>query len=365
MTNREKEIYQLLRENPMISQKEIADMLGIQRSSVAVHILNLTKKGVVKGKGYILSEGEYVLVIGGANVDILGFPKDVLRLEDSNPGSIKMSLGGVGRNIGENLARLGVSTKMMTAVGKDVYGQKILEESRLVDLDMSQALVLENASTSIYLSIMNEDGDMKLALSDMDIAERVDTDYINKNAKLIRSAAAVVVDANLNQSVIEYLFSNFKEVDFFVDTVSAAKSLKLKALLPYVHTLKPNRIETEALTGISIKTMDDANKAIDVFLEKGVKQVFISLGQDGVVFGNKDTREVFKPETVKMINATGAGDAFMAAIVYSWINRFDPKKTLVFSSCASALAISCESTINPEISEAKVKALMSDLYGMD
>ncbi len=44
MTNREREIYQLLRENPMISQKEIADLLGIQRSSVAVHILNLTKK---------------------------------------------------------------------------------------------------------------------------------------------------------------------------------------------------------------------------------------------------------------------------------------------------------------------------------
>lgn len=362
MTNREREIYQLLRENPMISQKEIADLLGIQRSSVAVHILNLTKKGVVKGKGYILSEGEYVLVIGGSNVDLTGFPKNVLRLEDSNPGSVKMSLGGVGRNIGENLARLGMSTKMMTAVGKDVYGQKILEESRLVDLDMSQALVLENASTSIYMSIMDEDGDMKLALSDMDIADRIDTDYINKNAKLIRSAAAVVVDANLNQSALEYLFSNFKDVDFFVDTVSAAKSMKLRNLLGYVHTIKPNRIETEALTGIKVESVEDAYKAIDEFLSQGVKQVFISLGQDGVVFGSEDRREIFKPEPVKMVNATGAGDAFMAAIVFSWINNFDPKKTLAFSSCASALAISCESTINPDLSEAKVKAMMADLY---
>ncbi len=364
MTNREREIYQLLRENPMISQKEIADLLGIQRSSVAVHILNLTKKGVVKGKGYILSEGEYVLVIGGSNVDITGFPKNVLRLEDSNPGAVRMSLGGVGRNIGENLARLGMSTKMMTAVGKDVYGQKILEESRLVDLDMSQALVLENASTSIYMSIMDEDGDMKLALSDMDIAEKIDTGYINKNARLIRNAAAVVVDANLNQSVIEYLFSNFKDVDFFVDTVSAAKSLKLKNLLSYVHTIKPNRIETEALTGIKVETIDDAYKAIDAFLNEGVKQVFISLGQDGVVYGSEDKREVFKPETVKMVNATGAGDAFMAAIVFSWINNFEPKRTLAFSSCASALAISCESTINPELSEAKVNAMMADLYNI-
>ncbi|WP_430885374.1 PfkB family carbohydrate kinase [Fusibacter sp. JL216-2] len=364
MTNREREIYQLLRENPMISQKEIADLLGIQRSSVAVHILNLTKKGVVKGKGYILSEGEYVLVIGGSNVDITGFPKDLLRLEDSNPGSVKMSLGGVGRNIGENLARLGMSTKMMTAVGKDVYGQKIIEESRLIDLDMSQALVLENASTSIYLSIMDEEGDMKLALSDMDIAERIDIDYINKNARLIRNAAAVVVDANLNQSVLEYLFSNFKDVKFFVDTVSAAKAMKLKNLLGYVHTIKPNRIETEALTGVKVKTVEDAYEAIDVFLNQGIKQVFISLGQDGVVYGSEDKKEIFKPKQIKMVNATGAGDAFMAAIVFSWINNFEPLKTLAFSSCASALAISCASTINPDLSEAKVNALMDELYNI-
>lgn len=364
MTNRERQIYQLLRENPMISQKEIADKLGIQRSSVAVHILNLTKKGVVKGKGYILSEGEYVLVIGGSNVDITGFPKGVLRLEDSNPGKIKMSMGGVGRNIAENLARLGTSTKMLTAIGRDVYGQKIIEESRRIDLDMSQALIVDNEATSIYLSIMNEMGDMKLALSDMDIAERIDTDYISKNAKLIRSARAVVVDANLNQSVLEYLFSNFKDVDFFVDTVSATKAQKLCKLMPYIHTIKPNRIETEALTGMTITSVEDAYKAIDVFLEQGVKQVFISMGQEGVVFGNGKERHLFKPKPVEMVNATGAGDAFMAAIVFSWINGLSAEQTLVFSSCASALAISCEATINPDISEAKVKSLMEDMYSV-
>ncbi len=364
MTNREREIYNLLRENPMISQKEIADLLGIQRSSVAVHILNLTKKGVVKGKGYILSEGEYVLVIGGSNVDITGFPKSTLKMEDSNPGAVRMSLGGVGRNIAENLARLGVMTKMMTAVGKDVYGQKILEESRRIDLDMSPALVVENESTSIYLSIMNEDGDMKLALSDMDIVDRIDTDYINRHGKLIRNAAAVVVDTNLSQAVLEYLFSNFKEVDFFVDTVSATKALKVKNLLEYVHTLKPNRIETEALTGIVIETLEDAYDALDRLLDQGVKQAYISMGTAGVVFGNAKEKKLFTPKTVEMVNATGAGDAFMAGIVFSWMNDFTPEKALAFSSCASALAIECESTINPEMSEARVGALMSELYGL-
>ncbi|HCL51251.1 MAG TPA: kinase, partial [Clostridiaceae bacterium] len=83
MTNREKEILELIKKNPMISQKDLADILGITRSSVAVHITNLQKKGYILGKGYIVKEGEYVSIVGGANVDIQGFPKEKFILKDS------------------------------------------------------------------------------------------------------------------------------------------------------------------------------------------------------------------------------------------------------------------------------------------
>ena len=126
MTNREKELLELIKMNPTISQKELADTLKITRSSVGVHITNLIKKGYVIGKGYLLKEGEYISIVGGANMDIIGFPSDKLIIKDSNPGQVKVVLGGVGRNIGENLVRLGVETKLISAVGSDVYGEKIL-----------------------------------------------------------------------------------------------------------------------------------------------------------------------------------------------------------------------------------------------
>ncbi len=78
MTNREKELLELIKINPAISQKELAKSLGITRSSVGVHITNLIKKGYILGKGYVLSHEEYVSVIGGSNVDIIGFPKKIL-----------------------------------------------------------------------------------------------------------------------------------------------------------------------------------------------------------------------------------------------------------------------------------------------
>ena len=121
MTFRENEILEILKNNPMISQQEIADMLDISRASVAVHITNLMKKGQILGKGYILRKENYVTVIGGSNMDIQGFPNNPLVMKDSNPGKVDISMGGVGRNIAENLSRLDVNTKLISAMGNDLY----------------------------------------------------------------------------------------------------------------------------------------------------------------------------------------------------------------------------------------------------
>ena len=103
MTNREQEILDLIKKDPMISQNDLANIFGITRSSVAVNITNLIKKGYILGKGYILRKDSYVSIIGGTNIDIQGVPSGDLILRDSNVGEVKISLGGVGRNIGENL----------------------------------------------------------------------------------------------------------------------------------------------------------------------------------------------------------------------------------------------------------------------
>lgn len=156
MTKREEEILEIIKKNPMSSQREIADKLNITRSSVGVHITNLMKKGYIVGKGYIVKEEPYITIIGGANVDIVGFPYENLKMKDSNPGKTNISLGGVSRNIGENLARLGIDTKLITTIGNDNYGKLIIDEGMKVGLNMSDSLVIRDYSTSTYLSILDE-----------------------------------------------------------------------------------------------------------------------------------------------------------------------------------------------------------------
>ena len=115
MTQRERQILQLIESNPLISQQEIAEKMGITRSSVAVHISNLTKKGCIAGKGYVLRTGSYAVVVGGVNVDICGRSFAPLVEADSNPGVVSSSLGGVGRNIAHNMSLMGLDVRLLTA----------------------------------------------------------------------------------------------------------------------------------------------------------------------------------------------------------------------------------------------------------
>ena len=125
MTQREREILHWIEEDPLISQQELAERAGITRSSVAVHISNLMKKGYIAGKGYVLRNPSYAAVIGGVNMDIGGRSSAPLVAEDSNPGKVRMSLGGVGRNIAHNMSLLGIDVRLLTAFGDDLYAQKI------------------------------------------------------------------------------------------------------------------------------------------------------------------------------------------------------------------------------------------------
>lgn len=361
MTNREQEILDLIRKNPMISQNELGEILGITRSSVAVHITNLVKKGKVLGKGYIVQDNPYVTVVGGVNMDIQGFPKNLLIPSDSNIGSVKMSLGGVGRNIGENLVRLGIDTKLISVLGDDIYGLKILEESALIGLDMKDCLILKGENTSIYLAVLDETHDMSVAISSMDIYERMTIDFIKDKKHVIDNSKLCILDTNIPVDVIEYLLSNHRNTDFFIDTVSTAKARKIKHLIGSIHTLKSNKIEIESITGIEIKGDADLKRNCEFLMNKGVKKVFITLGKNGVFYCDETTMNNIKAINVKPVNTTGAGDAFMAALVYCYLNNIEINKSAKMATAASIVALSHENTINPNMSIESINLKIKEL----
>ena len=234
MTQREQEILRLIENDPMIAQQTIADRLGITRSSVAVHISNLTKKGYIAGKGYVLRPASYAIVVGGVNVDIGGRSFAPLKAEDSNPGKVSVSMGGVGRNIAHNLSLMGVDVRMLTAFGDDAHGQEVTASSARAGIDLSHALKLSGESTSTYLYLTDEKGEMALAVSDMEICSRITPEYLAENLSLLQNAQVVVADANIPAESLRYLADNCSR-PLFVDPVSTAKAEKLRPILSRIH----------------------------------------------------------------------------------------------------------------------------------
>ena len=251
MTIRERQILNWIEENPMISQEELAHKAGITRSAVAVHISNLMKKGHIAGRGYVISGAAYVAVVGGVNIDIGGKPIRPLIARDSNPGKVSVSLGGVGRNIAHNLSLLGIHVRFLTAFGDDLHAQRIEADCADLGIDISHARKVAVASTSSYLYLNDADGDMVLAVSDMEICERITPDYIGANLSLLNNAQVVVADGNLPTETLEYLAEHCS-APIFADPVSVTKAEKLRPVLGRLNTLKPNRMEAELLSGVRI-----------------------------------------------------------------------------------------------------------------
>lgn len=357
MTQRERQILQLIESDPMIPQQDLADALGITRSSVAVHISNLIKKGYIAGKGYVLRSGSYVVVVGGVNIDIGGQSFSSLVAADSNPGRICTSLGGVGRNIAHNLTLLGTDVRLLTAFGDDVHGQRIVSSCAELGIDISHALKAADQPTSTYLYIADKDGEMALALSDMEVCKKITPSYLAANLPLIQNAKAVIVDANIPEESLIYLAENCTP-PLFCDPVSTTKAEKLLPILHKLHTLKPNRLEATFLSGVPIRENADVEKAAAALLKKGVQQVFISMGADGVYCANKNQAFWLANLPGTIVSTTGCGDAFMAALVWAHLEGKDLRMMATAGLAAAAIAMESPETINPAMSATAVKSRM-------
>lgn len=335
----------------MVSQQEIADQLGIQRSSVAVHISNLIRKGWIAGKGYVLNSGRYVVVVGGAGMDLMGFSESKLLVGESNPGRTSLSPGGVGRNIAENLAKLGLEVHLFSAVGQDLYGQQLIDRCREAGIDTRSVVRVPGASTALYLALIEPEGEMRMALSSMAIFENLTVEAVRRQDALLSGAAAIVADTNLPGETLAYLISHYRHKPIFIDPVSVAKSGRLPKNLAGIDTLKPNRHELEALTGLPATTPEECKLAAESLCRQGIRRVVVSLGDLGALSVTIEGVVYSEAGQVQVVNATGAGDAFMAGLVYGATHGADDEKSLMQAIAMAEITLESADAIAPLLNE--------------
>lgn len=290
-----------------------------------------------------------IIVVGGINIDIEGSPYAALRPADSNPGKVEISYGGVGRNIVENIARLGGSVGMVSLTGEDAMGKDAKKHLANLGVDVKYIEQIPGESTGMYLSILNDLNDMELAICNMDIFKRMDPEFLKERIPYLETAKIVGVDCNLEFEALDYITSNL-DVPLFLEPVSASKAERVKPIIGRFHTIKPNRIEAEMLSGMKIENDDDLRAVAQWFFDQGVKRVFISMSERGAYYKDETGEGIVPPNLVNLVSATGAGDAFSAAILYGHVHGMSAKEITEMGMACSSIAVETKTAVNPAMS---------------
>lgn len=362
LTEREREIVALLRRDPLLGSEAIAAALGTTRAAVNVHLSNLGKKGVILGRGYLLSEEPAVVVVGGANIDVKARSTRAAVPATSNPGTGSMAAGGVGRNIAENLARLGTRTHLVAAIGSDGLGDQVLSATSAAGVHVEHVRRSARA-TGTYTAVLDADGELVVAVADMAATDELSPEQVNAARDLVGSAALVVLDGNLSTATLAFALDLATQAGarVLLEPVSVPKAAALAHLVTAdrpLFAITPNRAELAALTDVPTRTDRQVERAAAALHERGVEQVWVRLGADGSLLSSADGRTRLAAVPSEVADVTGAGDAMLAAFCHALLAGDDPAEAAAYGHAAAALTIASPHTVRPDLTDRLVRSLL-------
>ncbi len=305
-----------------------------------------------------MGDSPYVVVVGGANVDIAGRPALPLVPRDSNPGTVRQSHGGVGRNIAHNLALLGVDVRLVTAFGTDAPAAGLMAGCREVGIDIEGSVVVEGGATSTYLYVTDERGEMRVAINDMAILEELTPQRLSSRLDLMRGAAVCLLDANLPEQTIRWIADEVN-APLFADPISTAKAPRFAGVLGRLHTMKPNQIEAQGLAGVDGRDGRGAERSAQALIEAGLGRAFVSLGEDGLLCAERGRLAYLPRLAGRVVNTTGAGDAMMAGIVWAYLQGLCLEDAGLAGLAASSVAVESDRAVSPQMSEELLRERMA------
>lgn len=321
----------------------------------------------------------YCVVVGGINIDVQAFCLAAYTEGDSNPGRIERSLGGVGRNIAENLVRLGLRTEMITVLGSSPGWDKLVSRTERAGIGLSHSPRLPGAPLPAYLCILEDNGDLVGAVADMRAVERMRVEHLESQKSLLDKAAAIIVDGNIPQPCIEWIAERYRAGGnggpcgvnsansghhaarplLVADPVSSAKARRFKACFGRFDIAKPNIAEATVIAGFDGEV--PIQRLISAMVEASSLpgELYVSRGEGGMeVVDHGSATDIPLPPPQRRphsVNRSGAGDAACAALVWASVHAgsagLRPQDKAKIALSAALHASSSKHPVNPELNE--------------
>lgn len=301
-----------------------------------------------------MNEDGPILVIGSASTDIVGRATAPLNRRTSNSAIIHTSRGGVARNVAENLARLGLHTLLIAAVGDDAAGVRLATQAAECGIDTSHMVQAAGKRTGSYLAVLDNQGLLQYGLADMDVADVLTPELLRGKRELFKDAALVVIDANLHPKTIATVFrlARSARVPVCADPTSSVLAARLKPHLQGLHLVTPNPTETEALSGVpmSVLEREGAITAAQRLVSAGVSIAAVTMAEFGVGYASSSGSGHVPAIQTEIVNQTGAGDAFTAAVIFALLNDIPVDEAIRLGVSAASLTLRSSETVVPDLS---------------
>ena len=302
-----------------------------------------------------------IAIVGGSCVDIFATSTLPLIAHDSNPGNVNIGYGGVGRNIAENLARLGQDVTLLAAFGDDLFSGQMLRHTADTGVRTEHAVLSGDMQTPYYISVNDSNGEMAVAVNDMQICNLITPDYLRGKLALLNSCDAVIVDTNIPAESIRFLALQCT-VPLFAEAVSTQKAMKLSPVLPHLDAVKANLQEAGALLGATVTaTLPSLAAAADRFHALGISSVFITLGKTGAFLSCNHIQQSLPSYPVQTVNTNGCGDAFCAAAFLGVLRHDPPVLILKRALAAAALTARSPQSVSQSLTMVAIDTLTNEM----
>ena len=306
----------------------------------------------------IASPDAPILVIGAAGQDLVGRPLHDLQPATSNPGRIRISFGGVARNVSENLARLGHSVTLLTVAGQDWSGEQLIQQVQGAGVETDYILRTDKYPTGTYLALVDQKGWLQHALDDMRIVSCLTPAYVEELSRLFYESSLVFVDANLNKETLRKIFSLAKKAKIPVcaDPTSTLLASRLKPYLRRLKLITPNLAEAAILC---YGTYDPANppdalETAQCLVSQGVEIAIVAQAELGVCYATSETAGQVPALRTQVVDPTGGGDALTSAVIFAFLNGIPFDDAVRLGVSAASLTLRYPGAVVPDLSLEKL-----------
>lgn len=281
-----------------------------------------------------------ILIIGSLNVDMVIEMKNMPVVGETVLGTkLTYIPGGKGANQACAAAKLGGDVVMLGCVGEDDFGD--IQKNNLsgcgVDTNYFKRSKKKGTGTaSIYVDECGNNSIVVVAGAN----QECDIAYLQEHDDVIKACDYVILQMEIPYDAISYAVKRAKELGKAVILNPAPAPEELpEGILEQLDYITPNETELMKLCRREGETIEDFAEGAKALLQKGVKNVLVTLGERGALLVNEESAEIFPTRKVVSVDTTAAGDCFNGAFAVALAEGKGPREAVIFANAASSIAV--------------------------